>query len=213
MSSNNSDSNSDGSKDGWFSVEDLAEMHLPGYPRSGRRMHDRAKVEGWKSRQVPSPGRTGNKTEYSPPSPVMELISMHQRKELPAASKFAIDTPAAPPYDLSDGTVKLFDQQVEVWAEPVIRLAFIVRGKPQFAKVAQITNSTMLQRVSLLAFRFVFMFCDGDAKRINEWLQDTAKTDGLIKMAYEADCMKRGITPGSNLNPPDGYADIANNFF
>lgn len=95
MSPVNSDVYSDGGGDVWFSVEDLAEMCLPGYPRSGRRMHDRAKAEGWRSRQVASSGRTGAKTEYSPPPSVLALIQARERGELPAPLQHAAREPAA----------------------------------------------------------------------------------------------------------------------
>jgi hypothetical protein len=74
MSNDNSDNNSDVAKEQWFTVNELAELALPGYPRSARRWHDRAKSSGWKSRQVPSQGRKGMRTEYAPPSEIMTLI-------------------------------------------------------------------------------------------------------------------------------------------
>lgn len=128
----------------------------------------------------------------------MVLIKARQLdKSLPASAPLPLKVEQqAAPYDVSSGTGALFDQQLVGWADPVVRLTLIVRGKPQFAK----SPEDVLQRVSLLAFRFVFMFCDGDAKRINQWLDDADKTDGLIKLAYEADCIKRGIAPGSDLN-------------
>ncbi len=81
MSKNNSDVNSDV----WFTVEQLANLKLPGYPRSGRRWHDRAKLEGWNSRDVASQGRTGKRTEYAPPPEIMALIEARQRNEFPGA--------------------------------------------------------------------------------------------------------------------------------
>lgn len=75
MLGNNSDVNSDAVSERWYSADDLAEMNLPGYPRSGRRIHDRAKVEGWKFRTIPSSGRVGMKMEYSPPPNVLALIT------------------------------------------------------------------------------------------------------------------------------------------
>lgn len=77
--------NSDDDSDVWFTVEQLAEMELPGYPRTGRNWHNRAKAEAWKSREVASSGRTGYRTEYSPTPQVMALIKAHQRGELPSA--------------------------------------------------------------------------------------------------------------------------------
>ena len=77
--------NSDFNSDVWFTVTQLAEMGLPGYPRTARRWHDRAKADGWRSREVASQGRTGYRTEYTPPPAVMALIEARQRGEFPAA--------------------------------------------------------------------------------------------------------------------------------
>ncbi|MDP2805351.1 MAG: hypothetical protein Q8O24_05360 [Gallionellaceae bacterium] len=90
MSANNSDVNSDV----WFTVEQLAEMGLPGYPRTGRNWHNRAKAEAWKSREVASQGRTGYRTEYTPPPEVTVLIEARQRGELPPAA--TVRQPVAP---------------------------------------------------------------------------------------------------------------------
>lgn len=87
--------NSDVNSDVWFSADELAEFALPGYPRSGRRVHDRAKAEGWKSREVPSQGRKGFKVEYAPPPEVMALIAVRRRPHLAMESPSACD--AAPP--------------------------------------------------------------------------------------------------------------------
>lgn len=78
------DSKSDAPGRKWFTVDELAAMELPGFPRSGRRWHDRAKADGWPSRQVPSQGRTGARTEYSPPASVAALIdaTLASRKEM-----------------------------------------------------------------------------------------------------------------------------------
>lgn len=75
--------NSDFNSDVWFTVTQLAEMGLPGYPRTARRWHDRAKADGWRSREVASQGRTGYRTEYTPPPAVMALIEARQRGDLP----------------------------------------------------------------------------------------------------------------------------------
>lgn len=92
MVSDNSDVNSDV----WFTVEQLAEMGLRGYPRTGRNWHNRAKAEGWKSREVGSAGRKGMRTEYTPPPEVMALIEALQRGEFPPPLKHVVREPAAP---------------------------------------------------------------------------------------------------------------------
>lgn len=70
------DANSDSGL--WLTAEDIATLAIPGYPRSSRRIHDRAEVEGWRSRQVPSQGRTGSRREYQPPPAVLKLIRERQ---------------------------------------------------------------------------------------------------------------------------------------
>jgi phage repressor protein C with HTH and peptisase S24 domain len=77
------ENNSDVNSDVWFSADDLAALMLPGYPRSGRRFHDRAKAEGWRSREVPSSGRTGMRVEYCPPREVMALIEARRHGGMP----------------------------------------------------------------------------------------------------------------------------------
>lgn len=74
--------NSDIDSDEWFTVEQLASLNIPGYPRSSRRIHDRAQAEGWKVRKIPSAGRTGERSEYAPPPEVMELIEARQSGKL-----------------------------------------------------------------------------------------------------------------------------------
>lgn len=63
------------SSDAWFSATQLAEMGLPGMPRSDRRMRDVVEREGWPFREVPSQGgKRGIKREYQPPPYVLALI-------------------------------------------------------------------------------------------------------------------------------------------
>ena len=76
-------------------------------------------------------------------------------------------------------------------------MALFVRNHSRFAK----SPDDLCLHISLLAYRSVFIYCDGDLQQINRWLDDSAKTEGLVRLAYEADCIKRGIAPGSDLNP------------
>lgn len=199
----------------WFSADELSmfgDRLVAGLPKSMSGSMRRAKKEGWVSREVKGSGGPGGVlTEYQPPADVLaqihafleanpdffgqdkKRVSRPLPSDLPASHK-AVQEHV--PYTVSPGTAALFDQQAVLWAAPAIRLAFMVRSTPRFAK----SPDDMLQRVSILAFRFVFMFCDGDVQRINLWLNDASKTDGLVRMAYEGDCMKRGIAPGSDLN-------------
>lgn len=97
--------------DAWFTVEQLAEMGLRGYPRTGRNWHNRAKAEGWKSREVESAGRKGMRTEYSPPPEIMPLIEQRQRQialDL-FRSEFKKFTDAAPPEPFSESSANFVD--------------------------------------------------------------------------------------------------------
>lgn len=67
----------------WLSADQIASLAMPGYPTSGRRVHDRATKEGWESRLVHSAGKTGSKREYKIPERLLPLIEQHQRGELP----------------------------------------------------------------------------------------------------------------------------------
>lgn len=101
----NSDDNSDVPAEPWFTVEQLAEMKLPGYPRSARRWHDRATAERWTSRQVPSSGRTGNRTEYSPPTEIMALIEAIERSKVEAAGEAHSVRQKVAPYEAPQGFI------------------------------------------------------------------------------------------------------------
>lgn len=204
-----------------YGAEELAQFKLPGYPVSRKGWYDRARRDNWDIREEPGKGRGGVRQIFIPPPDVQALIDARQRGDLPATQAHDSAAPSSPRIDapyppaapqphhkssephptqaMPNGISALFDQQVVMWAEPVIRLTLIVRSNHRFAQAPD----EFIRRVALLAFRFVFMLCDGDVQRVNQWLNDAKKTDGLVHMAYEGDCIKRGIAPGSDLN---GYA-------
>ena len=65
-----------------YSCAELAEMKLPGLPSSERGLRDRVKKEGWMSRQVEGGGgKDGVRTEYQPPSAIMDRIKEKAFKE------------------------------------------------------------------------------------------------------------------------------------
>lgn len=66
------DVNSDTSE--WLSADQIVALSIPGYPRSVRRIHDRAETDGWETRQIPSQGRTGYKRVYRLPDSVVALV-------------------------------------------------------------------------------------------------------------------------------------------
>jgi hypothetical protein len=207
----------------YYSIAEIAAFTLPGFPRSKKGWYTFVERNAWIYRDVEGKGgRGGMRREYTPPPEVQALIDARQRGE-------QLPTPRKPGYKPSpagaaaiqrskeieamrmaamampppSATNALFDQQVVIWAEPAIQMAFIVRAKPQFAKASE----DMLRRVALFSFRFVYLYCDGNLQHINQWLSDPAKTDGMIRLAYEGDCIKRGVAPGSDLNPdPNEYS-------
>lgn len=57
-----------------YSCLELAELKLPGLPRSARRMRDRAARENWEFIVKESAGRNGNTRFYCPPAYIRKLI-------------------------------------------------------------------------------------------------------------------------------------------
>lgn len=82
---------------GWLTAEQIVALAIRGYPRSVRRIHDRAATEGWALRTVPSQGRTGHRREYKLPLAVQMLIEAVQRDEIASAAplKDPTNTPAS----------------------------------------------------------------------------------------------------------------------
>ena len=78
----------------WLTAEKIVALAIPGYPRSVRRIHDRAATEGWELRTVPSQGRTGHRREYKIPLEVLKLIQPIKRGERASASPKSAYEPA-----------------------------------------------------------------------------------------------------------------------
>lgn len=83
----NSDVNSD--VRGWLTADQIGSLGIPGCPKSGKRVHDHAKREGWESRIVDSQGRTGNRREYMLPISIQDLIERRLQGALPATQQKA----------------------------------------------------------------------------------------------------------------------------
>lgn len=200
-----------------YSAEQLAKLKLPGYPVTRKGWYDRARRENWEMREESGKGPGGVLQIFIPPPEIQALIDKVKRGDIPAKQDTgspSVDVPYPPPTPptpqtyykaasehhappaIPNGMTALFDQQVVIWADSIVRLTLIVRSNHRFTKAPD----EFIKRVSLLAFRLIFMFCDGDMQRVNLWLNDAKKTDGLVHMAYEGDCIKRGITPGSDLD-------------
>lgn len=62
----------------YYSCVELASMKLDGLPTSERGLRDWLVKQQWQSRQVPSSGKNGYKTEYQPPKAFMDLIKSRQ---------------------------------------------------------------------------------------------------------------------------------------
>lgn len=182
--------NSDVNSDVWFSADELAELQLPGYPRSGRRFHDRAKAEGWKSREVPSQGRTGMRVEYSPPLEVMVLIKARRSGELPARQERAPYN--VNPIDTGGGVKAATITPDKEW---LVRVAMFAANADWLKEVDQERKV----RIILEAFRLTLMLSAGDASTFSAL---TAKPEAMLsalRLAYEIDCIERGVAPGSPL--------------
>lgn len=76
---NSEDNSEDGCKT--YSVRELAEMGLPGYPGTERAWLDRVKSEEWACVEFKGQGRGGIRREYTPPPDVMALIEARKRGE------------------------------------------------------------------------------------------------------------------------------------
>ncbi len=198
----------------WFSALELGRLGaakvIPDMPRTDVNARKAAKRLGWPQRSVECMGgKHGMRTEYQPPADILALIQAFLQahpdffKPVKAHTRAGQQSPGhtrveqlAAPYTVSPGTGDLFDRQ-SVWSEAIVRVALFVRNKPLLANAPP----DLHQRVALLVYRFVFLYCDGDLQRVARLLDDAGKLDGLVRMAYEADCMKRGVAPGSDLNP------------
>ena len=183
---------------------------------SERRAKDHAIKLGWESRMVPSlGGKGGKRTEYCPPADIQKKISAYladrpyffdhrtnrarskseqYNHELRVEQSRAGVEDSKEEYAVPLSNDALFEKQVG-WSMAIIKLALIVRNLPQFVKA----SDDLHQRVALLSYRFVYFYCDGDLLRINTVLKDRERISALIHQAYEADCLQRGIEPGSDL--------------
>lgn len=78
----NSEENSEATSN-MYTVRDLAELRLSGYPDTERAWLDRAKNGGWRFIEIKGRGRGGIKRVYAPPPEIMALIEAQERGEPP----------------------------------------------------------------------------------------------------------------------------------
>jgi hypothetical protein len=202
----------------YFSALELGKLGaakvIPGMARSERNAGVIAKRLNWLQRSVDCKGgKSGMRTEYLPPADILALIhpflqenpdffGKNKARAAPVTSATGNHKAeqSLASYRVSPGADVFFEKQVG-WSEAIIRLTLLVRNHAQLIRAPD----DLHQRVALLAYRFAFLYGDGDLQRINHLLDDGDKFSGLIKMAYEADCLKRGIAPGSDLNDGPWY--------
>lgn len=67
-----------------FTTKQLADLALPGCPKTSQGWDKRVKNEGWGFAVIRGRGRSGERREYIPPPDIATLIDKHQRGELPA---------------------------------------------------------------------------------------------------------------------------------
>jgi hypothetical protein len=181
-----------------FTCAQLAAFGLPGYPTSRQGWHKLVKEQGWEYVELHGKGRGGIRREYIPPAEVIKLIN-ESDSGTPFMLGESLDAPPKArqrkaPYTLSEKTGALLDQQ-EAWVDAAVQLGIAVRSMEKFARLPD----EAIKRISVLAFRFIFLFCDGDMKRVTLWVSDAEKLEGFVRLAYEGDCQKRAVLPGSDL--------------
>ena len=179
-----------------YSIGTLTMLRLPGYPTSRKGWYDRARREGWEIREVPGNGPGGKTRMFVPPSEAAKLINAkwHELAH-PDPSRTHKAEQIAGVYDVTPEHGIVTEPQLPLYADVIVRLSFAVALKLHPIE----SQDELLRRVSLMAFRMLQLFCEGNILRIEKWLSDSSKLDNLIKLAYEADCVKRGVIPGSDL--------------
>lgn len=97
-----------------YTVRDLAELRLPGYPDTERAWLDRAKNGGWRFIEIKGRGRGGIKRVYTPPPEIMALIEAQERGEPPQPPpRYPVQARLAPvkvPIDY-EGSIKSYALQ------------------------------------------------------------------------------------------------------
>lgn len=89
-------------------------------------------------------------------------------------------------------------------AESAIRVALTAERTDWMRRLAEETRA----RVALGAYRVIALMSEGDERQLQSWTGSPEALRGALRMAYESDCFKRGIEPGSDMLPlPTGLTD------
>ncbi|ADL56750.1 hypothetical protein [Gallionella capsiferriformans] len=184
-----------------YSCAQLAKFQLVGHPKSRQGWDKLVKEKKWEFVELHGKGRGGFRREYLPSEEVLYMIKMGKNNNLvPPVSneKIRIETLAIKPKDTS-GFEELLDQQDE-WAEISIRLERIIRNNQVLANA----DNRTLKRLSLMALRCIYMFCEGNIEAAKLWLDNALSTNSLVKLVYEGFCNGKNIDPACNyyINPP-----------
>lgn len=82
-------------------------------------------------------------------------------------------------------------------AESAIRIALAAERTEWMRRLDDETRA----RVALGAYRVVALMSEGDDRQLQRWTGSPEALRGALRMAYESDCFKRGIEPGSDMLP------------
>jgi len=181
-----------------YSCAQLAQFQLSGYPKSRQGWDKLVKEKRWEFVELHGKGRGGLRREYLPSEEVLAMIKMIKDDDVvPSVSskKQVKATHTITPNATSD-----FDDQHAEWAEISIRLTLIIRNNQMFENALHKTH----KQLSLMAFKCMYIFCEGNIRFANLWLEDALKTNKLVQFVYEGFCNGKNIEPQSNyyINPP-----------
>lgn len=166
-----------------YSCRELAEMRLPGYPESERRLRDKILREGWAYIEMASPGRGGMLRKYLPPASVAALIKdravqalVQSVPTLPVEQLPVVSTPAVQPAALKDWQREVAEARAAICAE-VRRLAVVggtdraVRTMLDLAGRGQLAPH--LQRLVLVANARAGAAQSLSRRTLYRWLSDS----------------------------------------
>lgn len=221
----------------YISAEELAELGVPGVPRSRQGVRDRARRDKWEERQVPGKGGPGGqRTEYAPPDDLLPLVI--DRLMVRGFDKYSQTVAAGEPrasamhqfvadYNVHSSAVDYIEGVAQISLER-LENALVKKGAPQqeakplawpesasremhqtgaewlvglaiYAAEAQWLRPVPYERkvaIIIEAYRAVLLFAGGDQARLKALTDKPEAFLSALRLAYEMDCSRRGITPG-----------------
>lgn len=200
----NKDANSDAPR--WWTAEELAKLALHKYPRSARRIHDRAVSEDWESRLVPSQGRTGQRREYRPPASVLRLIEEQQSAGLQGegntlrdaaratypGTPAVIDRPpvtegssAIPPEKYSNWRWKMTEPWVPAaMADVAVRAIMVINELPEIPRTL---SSDQHAALVVRLFELLMSVTGGDRQKLQAIIAKPETLLGALRLAWEVE--------------------------